>query len=549
MRDVQQKALKPGGELLWYRIKQVQTWADSSIGYLCDDANAGRVVTLLEYFPRESAQRKKDQKLYPLEACLESFNQGLERFISTAEKIARVTHPQVEKVFDVFETNHTAYAVLAYQEGEDLGALLEREQTLPEAKLMGILFPLLEGVESLFEHGVCHLGLTAAGILLQKKDGRPVLSSAHLIDQAIVGKRDALPIQTEIYRLGAILYRSVTGAWPPEEHERLEVHLRHQPDPYAPASERTEKGYSQRLLKAIDCALKLAPAERPEGIVAWRQAFEFRGSGKEWPTVDLFISPETTPKEPAEPCPETRPVPCQNGLRELAESITVHRELEQTAPEATGLGARSRTPWYKRRSKMEFIMILAVLICVGSYTLTVETMSPFSINRPAPSNKTQLPGEVENYQEVPSGVQNQPPAPRELDEAIKPGRPETNRTEPPASLPTEPPTPHQDKQLQIARLFDEARLDLKALRLTTPPKENALEKYQQILALDPNNQEAREGIRALADKYVELAFREVKLRRINRAVRYLEKALSLSPEAKNVQEMLSMVKRRLAPVF
>jgi tetratricopeptide (TPR) repeat protein len=113
----------------------------------------------------------------------------------------------------------------------------------------------------------------------------------------------------------------------------------------------------------------------------------------------------------------------------------------------------------------------------------------------------------------------------------------------------EPLTPVQDKQLQIARLLDEARQDFKALRLTTPPKDNALEKYQQILALDPDNQEAREGIRALADKYVELAFREVRLRRINRAVRYLEKALSLSPEAKNVQEMLSMVKRRLAPVF
>jgi len=74
----------------------------------------------------------------------------------------------------------------------------------------------------------------------------------------------------------------------------------------------------------------------------------------------------------------------------------------------------------------------------------------------------------------------------------------------PAATPTPTPTPLSTPTiLPVAELLTRARVYLEASQFTTPPEKNALEIYQQVLAIDPANAEARQGLLYMLDTYAD----------------------------------------------
>ena len=63
----------------------------------------------------------------------------------------------------------------------------------------------------------------------------------------------------------------------------------------------------------------------------------------------------------------------------------------------------------------------------------------------------------------------------------------------------------EERILEIGRLLTAARDAIDARRLTSPPGNNALEKINQVLTLDPDNHEVVALRSSIVDKYVELA--------------------------------------------
>src|SRR5690606_41767470 len=57
-----------------------------------------------------------------------------------------------------------------------------------------------------------------------------------------------------------------------------------------------------------------------------------------------------------------------------------------------------------------------------------------------------------------------------------------------------------------------------------PPGESALDLYRSALALDPNNQEAKDGIRSVVDKILERAEAALLAERLEEAIRTIETA-------------------------
>jgi hypothetical protein len=79
-----------------------------------------------------------------------------------------------------------------------------------------------------------------------------------------------------------------------------------------------------------------------------------------------------------------------------------------------------------------------------------------------------------------------------------------------------------------------AAADVEALRLTAPAGDNAFERYQQVLALEPSNDDATKGLEVIVVRYVTLANTALSNGELDKARRYLDSASGVLPDDKGI---------------
>lgn len=79
----------------------------------------------------------------------------------------------------------------------------------------------------------------------------------------------------------------------------------------------------------------------------------------------------------------------------------------------------------------------------------------------------------------------------------------------------------------IQQLLHQANVGLNSLRLTEPEKDSAYYYYGQVLAIDPNNRAALDGLNEIANRYAWLVERELSRGEAQRALYYLERGFSV----------------------
>ena len=291
-------ALPEGHRIHWYVIRRLLGQGGFGITYLAEDTNLGRLVAIKEYLPEDMAFREDDSSVHPLSPDIAgSYEWGLDRFISEAQTLARFKHPNIVHVFSVFRENNTAYMIMEYEQGQGLDRILKERKTLPEQELMNILLPLLDGLEQVHGFGFIHRDIKPPNIYI-REDGSPVLLDFGSARQSLgersqtltamfspgfapfeqyTGKGEYQGPWTDIYGLGATLYRAVTGRAPANAMDRSEALLHNSRDSYAPLTEVKPEGYSPALLSAIDQALSFKHEDRPQTIAAWRTSLTQSG--------------------------------------------------------------------------------------------------------------------------------------------------------------------------------------------------------------------------------------------------------------------------------
>ena len=287
-------SLPAGYPLNWYRIDEILGQGGFGITYLAFDTNLDEHVAIKEYLPLELAVREGDHSVYPVsEDHSGHFEWGLERFITEARTITRLKHPNLVRVRAVFEANNTAYMVMDYEHGESLDRLLKRRRTLDEPELLDIVYPLLEGLDEVHAAGFVHRDIKPANIFI-RANGSPVLLDFGSARQALFGETRTLttlvspgyaPFEqyhargdkqgpwTDIYGLGATLYRAVTGVAPMDAIERSEASHSGETS-MTSASELGRGVYTEQFLVAIDHALAFRPEDRPRSIQEWEAQIE-----------------------------------------------------------------------------------------------------------------------------------------------------------------------------------------------------------------------------------------------------------------------------------
>jgi len=311
---IHRNSLQPGHKLHWYRIEKILGQGGFGITYLAHDFNLDRQVAIKEYLPIELAVRERDFSVHPVtEDHGEKFRWGLDRFITEARTLAKFKHPNIVHVLNVFEENNTAYMVMEYEQGESLQEILSHRKTLEEAELINILIPVLGGLQMVHEAGFIHRDIKPANIFI-REDGSPVLLDFGSARQALsmatqtltslvspgyapyeqyYSRSDQQGPWTDIYGLGATLYRAAAGKAPMDAVDRSRAILKGEQDIFVPASQTGKGRYSERFLLAIDHALQFKEEDRPQTISAWKSEFDL----PEDPIKQAIIA-EHTPTQP-----------------------------------------------------------------------------------------------------------------------------------------------------------------------------------------------------------------------------------------------------------
>jgi serine/threonine protein kinase len=292
---IHRNSLKPGHKILWYEIKEVLGQGGFGITYLAYDPNLEKHVAIKEYLPIELAVREGDFSVHPVtEDRGKQYKWGLDRFITEARTLSKFKHPNIVHVFSVTEENNTAYMVMEYEEGQDLQEKLKGRQTLEEAELLKILIPIMGGLEIVHKLGFIHRDIKPDNIII-RSDGSPVLIDFGSARQALGEKTKTLtslispgyaPFEqyfsksdeqgewTDIYGMGATLYRAVTGVAPLDAVDRSNAILKTGMDTIVTAVEIGKGKYSERFLRAIDHAIQFKIEDRPQTIAEWKKEFD-----------------------------------------------------------------------------------------------------------------------------------------------------------------------------------------------------------------------------------------------------------------------------------
>ncbi len=280
-------ALPQGHRLQEYELVRVLGFGGFGMTYLGFDHNLDKAVAIKEYLPSDIATRTGDNSVVPQASQFRGdFEWGLDRFVDEARALARFDHRNIIKVYRFFEAHGTAYIVMEYAEGETLAAFLERKGTLTEAELRAILYPLLDGLEVVHRANFLHRDIKPGNIIIRDEDNSPVLLDFGSARQAMGARSRSVtsiitpgyaPIEqyssrgnqgpwTDIYALGGVCYRALTGEVPDDATERV----RH--DPLIPVVERCAEQVDAGFLLAIDWALAVDEGDRPQNIGTWRTA-------------------------------------------------------------------------------------------------------------------------------------------------------------------------------------------------------------------------------------------------------------------------------------
>ena len=153
-------------------------------------------------------------------------------FFEEARALRGLVHPQVASVLDVGETEGFRYICTEFVLGSSLDNLLNDQGALPLEKALPLFQQLLSALQAAHEINIVHRNLKPANILIQRNGqikitdfGQSKIPSMaatvaltgtgspfYMSPEAIVGQRG--DIRSDIFSVGALLYRVLTGEKP-----------------------------------------------------------------------------------------------------------------------------------------------------------------------------------------------------------------------------------------------------------------------------------------------------------------------------------------------
>ncbi len=443
--------LKPG-TVLQNRYKIIRQLGQGGIGavYLAEDAN-------LRNRPCAIKENQPASNISPI-----ALKQYQRQFENEASLLAALAHVNLPRVYDYFTVNNSEYLVMEYIKGSNLEDVAlhhwqQKSRPLPEKPVLIWMKQVLEALDYLHRQQppLIHRDVKPANIILLPKSGRiklvdfglvKLLDPNKLTTATIIqgmGTPEYAPLEqfagpnhtdarSDIYSLGATMYRLLSGQLPADVHKRmLNAHslvpLRQLNPQISPA-----------VAAIIDKAVAIHPDQRYQSARQMLHALK-SGQAPRQP-ISAAVPPPLPPTQYAPPSPPAQPP----------------RRPPPPPP-------KKRKPWLAITAILFFFVVLAMAaLWIGSQFIGGETVAAVTpTEQPLPTEAaaatvagaapTDIP--IETAGSLPTDAPTPPPTntpvPTSTSTPTETPLP-TNTPEPSATpLPTFTPTP-----ISIPQFYD-----------------------------------------------------------------------------------------------
>ncbi len=481
---------------------------------------------------QESLQRPVALKvLNPVHADTAEFTT---RFLNEGRILASLGHSNVITIYDIGVDGGFHYISMELVEGGDLKRRMR--EGMDSSRVLDYVATIADCLAAAHEKNIVHRDIKPANVLF-RKDGTLLLTDFGIAKQldakneltltgTTVGSPHylspeqaqgrAVDGRADIYSLGIMAYEMLTGNKPYEGESDIDTIFKHINDPipkltpeHAPLQDLIErmiaKAPADRFKNAHEVVDYIRDMEPMEAIPTGRlKDYDFRSE-----SADDVLNETKTPIAPH----------VAAEIRASADTIPAGLVASDADTEINPYSRRARIAELLAPVAATGVVVLAL---VGSWLLFLK---------PPPPD----PNSTAVVEQVPG--------------------PDMAQVEPPAQPEPEPPPQHSSILDQTAQINDAQRVEsllsaadqaLRDYRLTKPNRDNALEYYNAVLAIDPGNPVAADGHRLIAERYGMLAKGEMHRGNLIKAGIYVDRGLSVHPSDQDLLALQNQVELEIA---
>ena len=216
-----------------------------------------------------------------LSPALANDKKAVELFLSEARAVAELDHPNIVNVYNVGKERGYYFIVMSFIEGQTLSIMLKRRKVLPVNLVLDLFDGILKGLNVAHEKGIIHRDIKPSNILINSEMHPKIVDfgiakkvdkdkgttkttelagTAYFIAPEQALGRD-LDTRADLYSIGASMYYVLTGQFPYNGKNTIDIIQKHINDP-VPDPSKIRKDLPPWLAQAIQKLMSKDPAKR-----------------------------------------------------------------------------------------------------------------------------------------------------------------------------------------------------------------------------------------------------------------------------------------------